>query len=76
MKFQKENEKFLILLPKWSALILTGEIRYAWKHSIASRKIDWVGKDLLFRKLRYSLTFWKSKKPFCDCKFEKYCEFQ
>lgn len=71
------EEKFSILLPKRSAFAMTGEIRYLWKHSIAHRKIDRVGKELLFRRTRYSLTYRKTKEAlFCECPYPKHCDYQ
>lgn len=72
----RTNESFSILLPKRSAVIFTGEIRYLWKHSIASRKIDRVGEDLLFRRTRYSLTYRKIKKELnCECPYKEMCDY-
>lgn len=66
-----------VLLPARSALVLTGEARYLWKHSIADRKIDKLDSGLLFRKTRLSLTYRRLKKvPFCDCAFPAVCDFQ
>lgn len=63
-------------MPRRSALVLTGESRYLWKHSISSRKIDRLENDLLFRRTRLSLTFRKtSEKPHCDCPYHKFCDF-
>lgn len=42
----KTGEKFAMILPRRSALVLTGEARYLWRHQIAARKIDRVGNDL------------------------------
>lgn len=71
------SEEIHIFLPKRSALVLTGEIRYLWSHTIASRKIDRVEKELLFRRTRLSLTYRITKpKNFCDCKFPTHCDYQ
>lgn len=62
------NEKFSILVPRRSAILFKGEIRYLWKHSIADRKLDRVENDLQFRRTRYSLTYRKTKNEvFCNC---------
>lgn len=66
-----------VLLPARSALVLTGESRYLWKHSIADRKIDKLDSGLLFRKTRLSLTYRRLKKvPFCNCSYPSVCDFQ
>ena len=73
----KTSEEIHIFLPKRSALILTGEIRYLWNHTIASRKIDRVEKELLFRRTRLSLTYRMTKpKNLCICKYPEFCDFQ
>lgn len=55
-KSYKNEEKHLYLPPR-SVLVLSGEVRYAWFHSIAGRKIDNVEGDFNFRRRRVSLTF-------------------
>lgn len=70
------KEELHLLLPRRSALILRGEMRYLWNHSIAVRKVDRVETNLIFRRRRISLTYRKSKKvPSCSCKYEEYCDF-
>lgn len=66
-----ETQKtFSVLIPRRSAIVLTGEIRYLWKHSISARKVDRLENGLLFRRTRYSLTFRKTReKPSCDCNY-------
>lgn len=75
-KNTETKEEFSILLPRRSAVLLKGEIRYLWTHTIATRKVDRVENDLLFRRQRISLTYRKSKKePFCDCKYVNACDY-
>ncbi len=53
------KEKESLLLDIGSAVVLQGESRYDWQHTIASRKTDkWAGK-LYERGIRVSLTFRK-----------------
>ena len=55
-KSYKNEEKHLYLAPR-SVMVLSGEARYAWFHSISGRKIDKVEGDFNFRRRRVSLTF-------------------
>jgi alkylated DNA repair protein alkB family protein 8 len=55
---------------------MTGEARYNWLHSIASRKIDKVDGLLKFRHRRVSLTFRKVKTDPCRCKWSILCDSQ
>jgi alkylated DNA repair dioxygenase AlkB len=52
-----------IVLPRRSAVILQGEARYEWSHSIAPRKSDIVAGVKVQRQTRVSLTFRDVKKP-------------
>ena len=65
-----------MFLPPRSILVLGGEARYAWYHSIACRKIDKVDGDFYFRKRRVSLTFRTVKKTPCKCAYPFFCEDQ
>lgn len=77
LKNPTTNQEINFLLPAKSALVLTGEARYLWKHSIADRKIDKIENKFFFRRNRVSLTFRRlKKKPFCDCVFKTQCDFQ
>ena len=55
-----EQTTNLLLLPRRSLLIMSGESRYAWQHGILARKSD-LGADgsLLERSQRTSVTFRK-----------------
>jgi alkylated DNA repair protein alkB family protein 8 len=73
----------LYLKPR-SLIIFSGEVRYNWLHSIATRKIDKIESDLnpdgmlKFRSRRVSLTLRKvnaSGKP-CECRWAKMCDSQ
>lgn len=46
-----------IILRPCSAVILTGDARYKWKHSIAGRKFDMIDGQKVMRSRRISLTF-------------------
>jgi alkylated DNA repair dioxygenase AlkB len=48
------NERMGVVLPARSAILLTGESRYVWRHGIAARKTD---KGIGPRGRRVSLTF-------------------
>lgn len=51
------SSKLSLWLPRRSLLIMSGESRFEWTHSIASRKLDNVNGELIQRKRRVSLTF-------------------
>jgi 2OG-Fe(II) oxygenase superfamily len=55
-----------LFLPRRSALILSGEARYCWSHSIAQRKSDKVNGTLIQRSTRISLTFRQIVAPSTD----------
>jgi alkylated DNA repair dioxygenase AlkB len=59
MEFSKDNVKIPILLEPKSAVVLKGESRYDWQHSIAARKSDKYEGVVFQRKRRLSLTFRK-----------------
>jgi len=65
-----------LFLPPRSILVLEGEARYAWYHSIACRKMDKVNGDIIFRKRYVSLTFRTVKKTPCTCPYPFFCEDQ
>ena len=46
-----------VLLPARSAVILSADARYHWKHGIASRKVDTIDRETYKRSRRVSLTF-------------------
>ena len=72
---QKLEQKHLYF-PRRGVVIFTGEGRYAWYHSIATRKLDKVEGKLIFRKRRISLTFRKIQKAPCKCAFPYFCDSQ
>jgi alkylated DNA repair dioxygenase AlkB len=49
--------KLSLWLPRRSLLIMSGESRFEWAHSIASRKLDNINGELIQRERRVSLTF-------------------
>lgn len=61
-------------LPPRSLALFEGEVRYAWFHSIASRKMDKVDGEMLFRRRRVSLTF-RTIRPNlkCECNWPLFC---
>ena len=63
----------LYLEPR-SLVVMSGEARYNWLHSIAMRKIDRLDGLLKFRHRRVSLTFRKLKTTQCTCKWSSLCD--
>ncbi|MEQ1706269.1 MAG: alpha-ketoglutarate-dependent dioxygenase AlkB [Rickettsiales bacterium] len=59
MDFTNSNtgEKAPALLAQRSLVILSGDARYIWKHSIANRKTDKYDGEVIQRNRRVSLTF-------------------
>jgi alkylated DNA repair dioxygenase AlkB len=51
-----------LLLERRSLLLMRGDLRYKWKHSIAKRKTETINGKRINRGVRYSLTFRKIKK--------------
>ncbi len=70
MKHSVSGKEEHIWVPPRSLLIYSGEFRYLWTHSIASRKIDKVEGSLKFRKRRISLTFRKIRKTSLPAKYQ------
>ncbi len=54
---RKINEHVDILLEPGSLILLQGEARYDWKHSIFARKADRIAGGLVHRRRRVSVTF-------------------
>lgn len=57
MDFQLASSTIPILLLPRSCIILNGDSRYKWKHSIASRKTDVIDGIITERTRRVSITF-------------------
>eukprot|EP00050_Salpingoeca_kvevrii_P013305 m.27906 g.27906 ORF g.27906 m.27906 type:complete len:193 (+) comp4849_c0_seq2:61-639(+) len=55
----RASDKHNIVLPQRSLLVMRGEGRFVWRHSIRCRKIDEIGGETVARGLRISLTFRK-----------------
>lgn len=72
-KSHKNEEKHLYI-PQRALIVFSDEVRYAWYHSIAQRKIDKTQGKLVFRKRRISLTFRKIKTTPCLCKYPFFCD--
>ena len=68
------NEERHIYLPQRALIIFTDEARYAWYHTIATRKVDKTMGKLIFRKRRISFTFRKIKTTPCTCKYPFFCD--
>lgn len=56
----KTGDKSSLLLEPRSLLVLTGDARYVWQHSIAQRKTDRYNSQIIPRARRVSLTFRKA----------------
>lgn len=56
---QKDGKKGTMILAPLSLLVLQGQSRYDWLHSIPARKEDVMNKESLVRSRRVSLTFRK-----------------
>jgi len=63
MAFEMENQKIAIPLKKRELLVLSGEARWKWKHSIPARKKD----EGILRGLRISMT-WRTTKETSNLK--------
>jgi hypothetical protein len=64
MKFKRVTNTTIshsLWLPPRSALIMTGEARYDWKHGISKDRFDFVDGKRLPRSTRVSLTFREAK---------------
>lgn len=53
------NEKIPLILNAKSAIILSDDVRYRWKHGIQSKKSDMINGMKILRGRRISLTFRK-----------------
>lgn len=53
----KKKREVGVFLPPRSLLLMEGEARYDWEHTIRPRRVDMVDGMIYERKLRYSLTF-------------------
>lgn len=77
MHFKSADEKVLDLyLQPRSLMLMTGEVRYNYLHSIATRKLDKVNGLLKFRHRRVSLTYRRLKEDPCKCKWPFLCDSQ
>ncbi len=61
-------------IPRRSLVVLRGEVRYAWFHQIANRKVDIVDSQFIFRQRRVSLTFRRVLHGKCKCAYPFFCE--
>ena len=72
------SRRISVVIPRRSLVLLTGESRYGWRHSIASRKTDRgaITGEIRERKRRISLTFRKCVSSACKCEFPSLCDSQ
>ncbi|CAM9649270.1 unnamed protein product, partial [Discosporangium mesarthrocarpum] len=66
-----------LYLPRRSLVVMEGEARYVWSHSIPMRKTDKLGGVITRRSTRISLTFRRVRDPGagpCGCPFEPSCD--
>lgn len=79
MAFRKEGQRRAIFLPPRSLLLLTGESRFGWEHSIPHRKSDPLedGSIVPRSNRRISFTFRRvrTEGP-CRCNYPEFCESQ
>uniref|UniRef100_A0A336M1J7 CSON010319 protein n=1 Tax=Culicoides sonorensis TaxID=179676 RepID=A0A336M1J7_CULSO len=80
MEFRNEENHSCIYLPKRSLLVMSGESRYGWTHSITPRLTDVVpkaeGLSMQRRSTRVSCTFRQLREGPCSCKYPKMCDSQ
>ena len=76
MRFTKEEEGYNVYLPRRVLVLMTGEARYVWKHSIQQKRFDIYHGLTHFRSRRISLTFRKVRSGPCVCPFPAYCDRQ
>jgi alkylated DNA repair protein alkB family protein 8 len=74
MNFRHADKEYNLYLPSRGLLVMEGEGRYIWKHSISQRKYDVLNGSVHFRKRRLSITFRKTRTRPCECKYEAYCD--
>mmetsp|Transcript_21138 Transcript_21138/g.39045 ORF Transcript_21138/g.39045 Transcript_21138/m.39045 type:complete len:373 (-) Transcript_21138:2168-3286(-) len=65
-----------VFVPARSMLIMQGEARYVWKHSIQQRKFEVLDSFTVYRRRRISLTFRKTRTEPCRCPYPQYCDSQ
>lgn len=65
-----------VLLPRRSLLVMTGEARFAWTHSIQNRKTDLVDGIQVSRNRRISLSFRTLSTDPCECAYPVHCDTQ
>lgn len=74
-----DNErKVSVQIPPRSLMLMSGESRYGWRHSVAKRKtdIDTDGVSVIPRERRVSLTFRRIVSVDCKCHFPSLCDSQ
>lgn len=74
MNFRHSDLDYNLYIPSRSMVVMQGECRYVWKHSISQRKYDVLDGNVHFRHRRISLTFRKTRTRPCECKYESYCD--
>ncbi|RLN65126.1 hypothetical protein BBP00_00003026 [Phytophthora kernoviae] len=63
-----------VLLPARSLVVMSGESRYKWEHSICPRTFDVIDRKQVNRQRRLSITFRKIRSGPCECPFLAYCD--
>ncbi|XP_063699784.1 alkylated DNA repair protein alkB homolog 8 [Culicoides brevitarsis] len=80
MEFRDETRHACLYLPRRSLLVMSGESRYGWTHSITPRMTDVVpksgGLSMQKRETRVSCTFRQLRNGPCTCSFPKLCDSQ
>jgi alkylated DNA repair protein alkB homolog 8 len=70
------NEAKHVYLKPRSLVLLAGDARYIWQHSISLRKLDRVEDNIIFRHRRLSLTYRKIRQGECKCPHVQFCDSQ
>lgn len=76
MDFFNAEKSKQVLLKRRSLLLIDGDFRYGYEHSIKPRKIDLIDGLAVERKERFSLTFrvLRDIENTCECSFKDLCK--
>jgi alkylated DNA repair protein alkB family protein 8 len=73
---QRAGAEVNLYIPPRSLLVMQGEARYVWKHSIQQRRFEVLDAFTVYRRRRLSLTFRKTRSEPCQCAFPAHCDAQ
>ncbi len=74
MEFQKGTEKVSVDLPPKSMLVMSGESRLHWTHTVKKRKNDWFDEIARSRENRWSITYRCLRHRPCECGNLELCD--